>query len=219
MIKSNYLVMDVETGGLCPDQNPITQFACVVLDSENLRELGRWETFVKPYNGLTIEKAALDGTMVRMSDINKGRPVEEFIALTTEFFSQYIPGNTSSSRLTLVGHNVAFDAAFMNYALRYVGNVNPLTRWVHEAVIDTMLLSKLMWGGEESLRLGVCCERARIRLTDAHGAMADTEATASLLRYFMRRLRNSTDAGAEEATALSGQDFFRFRCAAGGTER
>lgn len=67
MIKSNYIVHDCETGGLDENLNPITQYAAIVLDYKTLKEVDRWETFVKPYNNLVIEQEALDRTMVSMS--------------------------------------------------------------------------------------------------------------------------------------------------------
>ena len=39
MIQSFYEVYDTETGGLDPKKNPITQFACVVLDYKTLKEI------------------------------------------------------------------------------------------------------------------------------------------------------------------------------------
>ena len=54
MIKSNYIVFDTETGGLDETKNPITQYAAVVLDGCTLKEIDRWETFVKPYGDLVI---------------------------------------------------------------------------------------------------------------------------------------------------------------------
>jgi DNA polymerase III alpha subunit (gram-positive type) len=79
MIKANYIVYDTETGGLDKEKNPITQFACVVLDYKTLKEIDRWETFIKPYNDLIIEKEALEHTMVSMSDINNGISLKKFI--------------------------------------------------------------------------------------------------------------------------------------------
>ena len=72
MIRSNFIVNDCETGGLDFAKNPITQYACVILDSYTLKEIDRFETFVRPYDDLEIEKDALEHTMVTMSDIKDG---------------------------------------------------------------------------------------------------------------------------------------------------
>lgn len=85
MQRSNYIVFDTETGGLDETKNPITQYAAVVLDGRTLKEIDRWETFVKPYGDLVIEKEALEHTMVSMSDINKGLKVKDFVATAKEF--------------------------------------------------------------------------------------------------------------------------------------
>ena len=55
MKKANYIIFDCETGGLDPIKNPITQIALLTIDSESLKELNRWETYVKPYDDLVIE--------------------------------------------------------------------------------------------------------------------------------------------------------------------
>ena len=89
MQKSNYIVFDCETGGLDESKNPITQYAAVILDGKTLKEIDRWETFVKPYADLVIEQEALDRTMVSMSDINSGLNVKEFIATATEFWEAH----------------------------------------------------------------------------------------------------------------------------------
>ena len=79
MIKSNYIVFDCETGGLDETKNPITQYAAVILDGKTLKEKDRFETFIKPYNDLVIEKQALEHTMVTMSDVNSGISVKKFV--------------------------------------------------------------------------------------------------------------------------------------------
>lgn len=55
MTRSNYAVFDCETGGLDETKNPITQYACIILDGQTLKEVDRWETYVKPYGDLEIE--------------------------------------------------------------------------------------------------------------------------------------------------------------------
>lgn len=219
MIKSNYIVFDCETGGLYEDKNPITQYAAVVLDGSTLKEIDRWETFVKPYDDLVIEQDALDRTMVSMSDINKGMSVKEFISTATEFWETHRVKSKKKEmgRLVPVGHNVTFDIRFLNYALS-LQKKDYVEFWMYPNIIDTFPLAKLAWGinGDEKINLGASCERAKIRLTDAHGAMNDVEATADLLRWYMRKLRAKKGEGAAEATQgrAKGDEFFEFKCGA-----
>lgn len=218
MIRSNYIVFDCETGGLSKDKNPITQFACVVLDGKTLKEIDRWETYVKPYGGLKIEKQALDHTMVNMSDINKGLSVEDFVSTLIEFLevNRAKTKKKEIGRLVPVGHNVTFDIGFLNYALNLCNKGN-LNEWMYPNIIDTFPMAKLAFGvsGEEKLNLGACCERAKIKLTDAHGAMNDVEATAELLRWYMRKLRSKRGVSSEETESSGrkrGNEFFEFKC-------
>ena len=85
MIKSFYKIYDCETGGLDFRKNPITQYACIILDPRTLKEVDRWETFVKPYNNLVIEEEALRHTMVSMSDVNSGISLKRFVRTSRDF--------------------------------------------------------------------------------------------------------------------------------------
>jgi DNA polymerase III alpha subunit (gram-positive type) len=217
MIKANYIVYDTETGGLDKEKNPITQFACVVLDYKTLKEIDRWETFIKPYNDLIIEKEALEHTMVSMSDINNGISLKKFVKTASLFMDEH-RGKTKikeAGRLVPVGHNITFDNNMLDYAFNLEGK--SLFDFVQPNFIDTMTLAKLTWGllGNEKIRLSDCCERAKIRLTDAHGAMNDVEATADLFRFYMKRLRNNKSVGGEDTDSgkrEKGQKFFEFSC-------
>ena len=219
MIKSNYIVFDCETGGLDPKENPITQYAAIILDGKTLKEIDRFETFIKPYNDLKIDKVALEKTMVSMSDINSGMSLKQFVKTITAWWESHRAKTKikEMGRLVPVGQNVTFDIGFINEALHLEG-AGDITDWLYPNFIDTFPLAKMTWGltGDEKLNLGANCERAKIRLTDAHGAMNDTEATAELLRWFMKKMRakkGGSDSESSEAR-VKGQEFFEFKCGA-----
>lgn len=219
MTRSNYAVFDCETGGLDETKNPITQYACIVLDGQTLKEVDRWETYVKPYGDLEIEKQALEHTMVTMSDIRKGLDVKAFVATMTEFWetNRVKAKIRDMGRLIPVGHNVTFDIRFLNYVLDFCGKPD-ITEWMYPNFIDTFPMAKMAFGikGDEKLNLGACCERAKIKLTDAHGAMNDVEATADLFRWFTKKLRSKSGSGADGASGgrKRGTEFFEFKCGA-----
>ena len=219
MQKSNYIVFDCETGGLDESKNPITQYAAVILDGKTLKEIDRWETFVKPYADLVIEQEALDRTMVSMSDINSGLNVKEFIATATEFWEAHRikTKKREMGRLVPVGHNIPFDNRMLNWALNYLKKPN-VEEWMFPNIIDTFPLAKLAFGinGEEKINLGASCTAAKIKLTDAHGAMNDVEATADLLRWYMRKLRAKRGDSVNESNQgrAKGNEFFEFKCGA-----
>ena len=219
MQKSNYIVFDCETGGLDESKNPITQYAAVILDGKTLKEIDRWETFVKPYADLVIVQEALDRTMVSMSDINSGLNVKEFIATATEFWEAHRikTKKREMGRLVPVGHNITFDNRMLNWALNYLKEPN-VEEWMFPNIIDTFPLAKLAFGisGEEKINLGASCTAAKIKLTDAHGAMNDVEATADLFRWYMRKLRAKKGDSVNESNQgrAKGNEFFESKCGA-----
>lgn len=219
MITSNFIVHDCETGGLKPEENPITQYACIILEGTTLKELDRYETFVKPYADLKIEQAALDKTMVTMSNIKNGIPVKEFINTTHELWKQYQSKAKweDARRLVSVGHNISFDHRMLEWAFQYCKK-GSIWQLLQDNFIDTMTLTKLTWGvnGNEKITLSDAIRYAKLKITDAHGAMNDVEATADLLRWFMKKLRSkkgevSVEKEVRERT--KGKEFFEFKCA------
>ena len=216
MIKSNYLVHDCETGGLDCNKNPITQYACVVLDFKTLKEIDRFETFVKPYNNLIIEKKAIEKTMVTMTDINSGITIEQFNKTIIKFYEDHmVPGaKNGMGRLVSVGQNIPFDHGFLNYALHL--QKRDISEFFMPNFIDTWPLAKATWGltGEEKLNLGANCERIDRKLVDAHGAMNDVEATADLFRFFVKKLRAKKGefTSKQEEKRAVGSEFFEFKC-------
>lgn len=219
MITSNFIVHDCETGGLKPEENPITQYACIILEGTTLKELDRYETFVKPYADLKIEQAALDKTMVTMSDIKNGISVKEFISTTHELWKQYQSKAKweDARRLVSVGHNISFDHRMLEWAFQYCKK-GSIWQLLQDNFIDTMTLTKLTWGvnGNEKITLSDAIRYAKLKITDAHGAMNDVEATADLLRWFMKKLRSKKGEASVEKEVrerTKGKEFFEFKCA------
>lgn len=219
MIRSFYCVHDCETGGLDFNKNPITQYACVILDAFTLKEVDRFETFVKPYDDLKIEKSALEHTMVTMSDINNGITRKKFYSVLKDFWGKYQAKGKfkDANRIISVGHNIPFDHGFLEYVFNSQGD--SIWNYLHPNFIDTLSLAKLAWGikGNEKIRLSDCFARIGLTLNDAHGAMNDVEATADLLRWFMKKVRSGKgdvkSGDSETKQRERGQKFFEFVCA------
>jgi len=215
MVRSNYIVHDCETGGLDPLKNPMTQYACVILDYATLKEIDRWETFIRPYNNLVIEKAALEGTMVTMTDVKNGISLKDFVK-TLSIFLENHRANTKSremGRLVSVGQNIPFDHGFLDYAFKAEGK--DLWEYIHPNFVDTFVMAKMCWGldGTEKLNLTSNCNRVKINLTDAHGAMNDVIATADLFRWFTKKLRRKqSEGGTSDTERAKGSEFFEFKC-------
>lgn len=190
MKKANYIVFDCETGGLDCEKNPILEIALVTLDT-NLKEIKRYETYVKPYDDLVVEQAALNANGIKMKDVHaKGITKKELQDNIAKYFKSSMPSTHPSMRPVIVGHNIPFDIGFMDRLFR--GTKTPFSNLRADVFIDTMGGAKQSWPDATSISLGNCCERAGISLINAHRAMPDVLATADLFRYFTYRLQNST---------------------------
>lgn len=216
-MKGNFIIYDCETGGLECDKNPITEIGLLGVDV-NLKEIARFSTFVKPYDDLAIGKKALEKTMVSMKQINGGMSVDEMVDVVIEFVKK-IKGKSRSALMkpVLVGHGVAFDNAFLKRAFQR--RKKDLSDFVSSnngeiLVIDTMQYARIVWGVDlaendsDAWNLGKCCERAKIDLIDAHGAMNDALATHQLLKYFSSLSKQSSVEGVE-VKQEKGRKFFK----------
>lgn len=219
MIKSDYIVLDTETGGLDKYANPMTQFAAVILDGVTLKEVDRWETYIKPYCDLKIEDEALKHTFVSMTDIKAGVKLDLWAKTFVSFCKQHqhTAKSKEMGRLVIVGHNIPFDIGFIKVALMLAGYDEIYDDLIFPNFIDTFDLAKMMWGvgkdRDEKLNLSACCERAGIKITDAHGAMNDVEATSALFKYFIKKLRANKGGSSEDtAERARGDEFFEFKC-------
>lgn len=188
MKNANFIIYDCETGGLDAEKNPITQIAMLAIDGKTLKEINRFETFVKPYNDLVITKDALDATGLKISDIKNGLEIKKVVRLIEIFIKEVNPNNHPANRSILVGHNVQFDNQFLNYAFNLVNK--DLSKIVSPTSIDTMALAKLAFPKIDSLSLGSVAEKIGVDLIDAHKAMNDVLATAKVFKKFINRLRS-----------------------------
>lgn len=188
-------VLDVETGGKQATVNPITQFAIQIVDPLDFKILHSYDTFVKPYNNLKIEKEALDYTRVTMQQINAGIDYRELLKQIIQAVKLANKSGNGASRPVIVGHNVGFDVGFLTYLFNYANK--DLNDYFSSNTLDTMTLLKMHEMGslknDENSRytLTACCERMNIKLKTAHGAPADVDHTRQLLKNLYLKTRST----------------------------
>lgn len=189
MLYNNYwIVCDLESGGFSCEKNPVTEIACVILDYQ-LNVVKEYETLVKPYGDLVIERQALEVTGLSLDEINKGKESKQVVLELIDLFKPLKVGKYTKP--ILVGHNFEkFDLGFLVKLFQFY-NKN-LFDVVDSHVEDTLWDSRKKWGHVDSgpdFKLGTCCSRAGIELVQAHRALADTQATAKLFISLMKSLR------------------------------
>lgn len=162
-------VLDIETTGLDPATDHITEIAAIRAEvgaDGSIREIGRYQTFVALPEGVEIPPEITELTGIRMEDL-RGAPTLD-IALTTLW---YFARNSIT-----VAHNAPFDLAFIARMYRQVGGHRSSSApWF----ACTRAMSRLV-DPDESASLKDVCPRYGIELNGHHRAMNDTEATLQL---------------------------------------
>jgi ribonuclease T len=175
------VVIDVETGGLEAEKNPLLEIAAVFLTLNSENQLVPLETM--HYKILPDPRCEINEKSLKINKIN----IETHIlsAIPEEIALKNIFGAVRKAikkhqcvRGILVGHNAHFDLAFMHAALARHGiKRDPFHPF---SVIDTVSLSAFAYG---QTTLKAACKEAGIEFDEAfaHTAVYDAEKTAELL--------------------------------------
>ncbi|MGY6518669.1 MAG: 3'-5' exonuclease [Lysobacteraceae bacterium] len=167
------VVFDTETTGLNPATDAIVQVA-----------------------GVGLRKGRLDGAEVFDALVDPGRPIPPANTRIHGIDDAAVAGQPSIARVAadfhgfvrgrlLVAHNAAFDLAFLHRAQDRAG-----VRFDHP-VIDTVLLSALVYGPGAGHSLDALCARLGILIPphERHTALGDTRATARALLALVQALQ------------------------------
>lgn len=194
----DFVLLDIETGGLDPRRHAVTQIAAIAVD-EQCVELERFEA--------KITFGALEGTRPALNRqkydpkrwAREGRRADDVAFAFREFLDRHtaierVGSGGSSYRLAQVaGHNAAdFDVPFLLAWYRRQKLFCPIA---HEVLCT---VQRARWWFLEhpelppptNFKLGTLCEYFGIPLGDkAHDALADVEATLELYRLLRLPVR------------------------------
>jgi ribonuclease T len=181
------VVIDIETAGFNAKKHALLEIAAVLVEFDDNRDLiitERYSSHVIPFKNSELDEAAL-----KFNGIDPHHPfrmaVEELEALQTLFnpISQAIKRN-NCKRAILVGHNPAFDIAFLNAAIhRTKIKRNPFHPF---STFDTATLGGLAY---QQTVLSKIVQSAGLTWEDekAHSALYDAEKTAELFCLIVNR--------------------------------
>ncbi len=183
------VVVDVETGGFNSKTDALLEIADVLVDFGDGGILTRGETtrfHVKPFEGANMEPASL-----AVNGIDPNHPlrpaIDERDALQRLFrgIRQAVRDN-GCSRAILVGHNAAFDLAFLNEAIaRSEIKRNPFHTF---SCFDTATLCGVAFG-QTVLARAVAAAGFEWDEESAHSAAYDAEMTADLFCEIVNRFQ------------------------------
>jgi len=183
------VVVDVETGGFNAKTDALLEIAAVLLTFDDQGKLRRDETIryhVKPFDGANMDPASL-----AVNGIDPNHPlrpaIDERDALQRVFREvRRAIREANCTRAILVGHNSAFDLAFLNEAIeRSAMKRNPFHPF---SSFDTATLCGIAFG-QTVLSRAVKAAGLEFDEESAHSAAYDAEITADVFCEVVNRFR------------------------------
>lgn len=181
------VVVDIETGGFDSERDALLEIAASVIemgDEGRLSPGAVISTHVAPFAGANVEAKSLELTGIDL-DHPLRNALQEKAAL--KFICAPVRErmrSTGCNRAVLVGHNPAFDMAFLNAAIKRTGfKRSPFHPF---STFDTATLGGLAFG-QTVLSRAVEAAGRQWCADDAHSAVYDVEMTAFLFCEIVNR--------------------------------
>ncbi|MBQ9758135.1 MAG: PolC-type DNA polymerase III, partial [Clostridia bacterium] len=168
-----YIVFDIETTGLSPETETITEIGAVkIMDGEVVNTFSK---LINPQREISPRITELTGIT---NEMVKDAPTID--AVLPEFLD--FCGARNNVKNTIVAHNAKFDTGFIKAEIeRYnqKNSENPLS-FDKYPVVDTVELSKELFPEEKTHKLDAVCARLGVSLENHHRALDDATATAEV---------------------------------------
>ncbi len=166
-----FSVIDIETTGSVAGRDGITEIGLVKVNSG--RVTGTWSTFINPAQPIPPFITQLTGITNAM--VANAPTIGEMLPAIVEFVGDCV----------IVGHNVRFDAHFIDTELRRHGRA-PLSN----IKLDTLALARRTIAEVPNYKLGTLTRELGIDVERHHRALADASATAELLIHCIKKLED-----------------------------
>lgn len=204
--------MDFETGGYFSQKNAITEFAGIWIESDDMSEIDRFDSLLKPYDdSLIYTPEALKATNIKLEMLVDGCETSELVEIICLITEEANKSKTKHKKTILVGHNIGFDIGFLQAVFKrekvdlskfFAGYID-YEKNFQPSYIDTMYLSRNKNPLLNTHTLTDACIREDVELSGAHRAMNDVEATLDLFKKYSFLFRNGT-------SDLSEDDNFKY---------
>lgn len=152
-----YVVIDVETSGLHPEEHKIIELGAILVEAHCITE--RFSLLVRPQKAITSQIEEITGitnAMLQKEGVEISLAMQQFIA--------FLRG------LPVVSHNVDFDYSFLRKACATCNL--PL---LSNRSIDTLTLSRRKIKQVDNYKLSTLATHFSIATTQIHRSLADCE--------------------------------------------
>lgn len=165
LLDLTFVVFDTETTGLQPHKDEIVQIGAVRVVKSKIVAGEQIDMLVDPARPIPAASTKVHGITDAMVS---GAPT---VIPATKSLHKFASG------AVLVAHNAPFDMAFLDKHAKKAD-----LRWDHP-ILDTVLLSAVLFGRTEVHTLDALCERLDVTIPPAlrHTALGDAHATAEVL--------------------------------------
>lgn len=158
-----FVAIDLETTGLSPEHDAIIEIGAVRFRPD--RVLDTWSTLVNPHRPIPFKIQHLTG--ISQADVRGAPALQQVLPELRRFAGEH----------PIVGHNVAFDLAFL-------GRCGLLSQ---NPPVDTFELASILLPEAPRYSLGALAERLGISLPSHHRAMDDAMAAKDLFLALLDR--------------------------------
>ena len=151
-----YVALDLETTGLNPERDAITEIGVVKFRDEQV--LDTWSSLVNPQRPIPYRIQQLTG--ITQEEVDAAPSLSSVIGTLLSFIKEY----------PIVGHSVSFDLGFLKRQGLFLSN----------RTIDTFELASIILPHVARYSLGKLAEALDIRFPTRHRALEDAMATKEL---------------------------------------
>lgn len=166
-----FCVVDIETTGSIAGRDGITEIGLVRVDAGRVTR--SFSTFINPAQPIPAFITHLTGITDAM--VADAPPIGDMLPAIVDFFGDSI----------VVGHNVRFDAQFIDAELCRHGRA-PLSN----IRLDTLVLARRTIAEVPNYKLGTLTRELGIDVERHHRALADATATAQLLVHCIKKMED-----------------------------
>lgn len=157
-----YVIVDIETTGLEPQGNEITEIAALKVEKGEIRDV--YSSLIRIDHPLPEEIVKLTGItdeMLKQGGEDKGKVLRTFLGFIKD--------------TPLIAHNIDFDIPFLNHHLK-----EGLVKSLNNPLVCTLKLSRKLIPNLPSHKLGSVAEYFKIPTPLTHRASGDVEITYQL---------------------------------------
>ena len=173
MRKHNFAFIDIETTGLNLLKHEVIEIGCV-LTTPNLEVIEEFELKIKPEHIEEADLVALKVNHYNPKNWKSAQGLKKAMKILSEKTKDCI----------MVGHNVAFDAGFLEYSFNKIKIANTM----HYHKLDTISIAWAKFHNNSDIKhfsLREMCVRFDIKNERAHTALSDARATFELYKKLM----------------------------------